>query len=327
MSLIFDALQRSAHERFGVDLGAFSTATELLQNVERQKASEWDADPGPQVQAAIESVTDGLPWPLPLVPIDAVVHSGGGNVPPNEKLSDPFGQFKSLESSACPQGQLACLTDSEGLAAEKFRYLAVRLRHLQRERSLKKILVTSTIPREGKSTVAANLACVLARKKQQRTLLIDGDLRRPSLGQIFGLGSIEGLSDWLQGEHSLTSCIYHLNGPEAWILSAGRTASNPLELLQSGKLSELMDQLTALFDWIIIDSPPVLPLGDTSIWMRLADGILLVAREGTTEKRQLQKGLEVLEPKKLIGALLNGSRSVARSSYYYYGVSTSSAGK
>ncbi len=90
-----------------------------------------------------------------------------------------------------------------------------------------------------------------------------------------------------------------------------------LELLQSGRLSTLMDQLNALFDWIIIDSPPVLPLADTSVWMRLADGILLTTRQGTTEKRQLQRGLEAIESKKLIGALVNSSENAATSDYYY----------
>ena len=79
----------------------------------------------------------------------------------------------------------------------------------------------------------------------------------------------------------------------------------------------MLDQVAALFDWIIIDSPPILPLADTSVWMRLTDGILLVTRQGTTEKQQLQKGLEAFESKKLIGALLNGSQASAYSGYYY----------
>ena len=78
-----------------------------------------------------------------------------------------------------------------------------------------------------------------------------------------------------------------------------------------------MDQLTAWFDWIIIDSPPVLPMADTSVWMNLADGVLLVLRQGTTEKRQLQRGLEALESKKMIGAVLNCSKSMPHSDYYY----------
>jgi Mrp family chromosome partitioning ATPase len=78
-----------------------------------------------------------------------------------------------------------------------------------------------------------------------------------------------------------------------------------------------MDQLTAWFDWIIIDSPPVLPLADTSVWMRLADGILLATRQGSTEKRQLLRGLEAIEPRKLIGALVNSSDNASANDYYY----------
>jgi Mrp family chromosome partitioning ATPase len=93
---------------------------------------------------------------------------------------------------------------------------------------------------------------------------------------------------------------------------------NPLELLESKKLPDLMEQLTAIFDWIIIDSPPVLPIADTSVWSRLADGILLVTRQGVTEKRHLQRGLEALDQEKLIGALLNSSRRTSDNDYYAY---------
>jgi Mrp family chromosome partitioning ATPase len=136
---------------------------------------------------------------------------------------------------------------------------------------------------------------------------------------MFGLGRNPGISEWLEGDRSLTTSIYHLEGPNIWILPAGSAPSNALELLQSGRLSSMMDQLTVLFDWIIIDSPPVLPLADTSVWMRLADGILLTTRQGTTEKRQLQRGLEAVESKKLIGALVNSSKHAAAGDYYYYG--------
>jgi len=118
-------------------------------------------------------------------------------------------------------------------------------------------------------------------------------------------------------------CVYLLEGARLWILPAGSAQSNALELLQSGQLSAVTNQLEEWFDWIIIDSPPVLPLGDTSVWARLADGILLVARQGTTEKRHLLKGIEALEPKKLIGALLNCSQSSSDYHYYYRGANAS----
>jgi Mrp family chromosome partitioning ATPase len=100
-------------------------------------------------------------------------------------------------------------------------------------------------------------------------------------------------------------------------MPAGRTPQNPLEVLQSSKLNALIAQLSDWFDCIVIDSPPVLPLADTSVWMRLADGIILVARQGISEKKQLQKGLDAIDPQKLIGSILNCSQGSAHSDYYY----------
>jgi capsular exopolysaccharide synthesis family protein len=148
-------------------------------------------------------------------------------------------------------------------------------------------------------------------------LLLEGDLRRPSLSKQFGVGKLPGLSEWLHGEPRPITDIYRLEELNLWFLPAGRPPENPLELMQSGRLSRLMEQLSAWFDWVIIDSPPVLPLGDTSVWARLADGILLVTREGTTKRRQLQSGLQALEHSKLLGAVVNSSASTDHANYYY----------
>jgi capsular exopolysaccharide synthesis family protein len=225
-------------------------------------------------------------------------------------------QFRSLPVSLPPDSKLICLTAQESFGAEKFRFLGVRLRQLQQTRPLKKLLITSTIPEEGKTTIAANLAAILARKQQPKVLLLEGDLRRPSLSTQFGLGKIPGLSEWLQGESRPIQHIYRLEGSNLWLLPAGRPPENPLELMQSGRLSALFDQLSAWFDWIIIDSPPILPLADTSVWARLADGILLVTREGITKKRMLQQGLQALEQTKLLGAVVNSSANTDHTNYY-----------
>jgi len=164
--------------------------------------------------------------------------------------------------------------------------------------------------------VAANLAAILARRQQPKILLLEGDLRRPSLARQFGLGSIPGLSEWLKGEPRPIKHIYRLEGPNLWFLPAGRPPENPLELMQSGRLSELLNQLSAWFDWIIIDSPPILPLADTSVWARLADGVLLVTREGITKKQMLQRGLQAIEQSKLLGAVVNSSSNTDHSNYY-----------
>jgi capsular exopolysaccharide synthesis family protein len=174
------------------------------------------------------------------------------------------------------------------------------------------------MPEEGKSIVCGNLVTTLARRHRQKVLLLEGDIRRPSLGPKFGLGQLPGLSEWLRGDPERIPNIYHLEGHGFWFLPAGSPVENSLELMQSVRLSELMDHLSACFDWIVIDSPPVLSLADTSIWMRFTDGILLVMREGTTEKRLLQRALGVLEPSKLLGAVLNSSKNADDNKYYKY---------
>jgi len=287
MSRIFEALQRSESERSGTPLASPALATDLLQAVERKSE---------------ELAPNGF---------------APGGLLTNDLANSDLSQFQSLPVTLQPDTKLICLTAQESLAAEKFRFLGVRLRQMQQSRPLKKLLITSTIPEEGKSTVSANLATILARKQQPKILLLDGDLRRPSLSKLFSLGKLPGLSEWLHGEPRPIEHIYRLEGPNVWFLPAGHPPENPLELMQSGRLSKLMEQLAAWFDWIIIDSPPVLPLADTSVWARLADGILLVTREGTTKKRPLQTGLQALEESKVLGAVVNSSASTAHTDYYY----------
>jgi capsular exopolysaccharide synthesis family protein len=290
MSHLFDALQRSWPERSRIDFLASSGAAGLLEHAEREATAESETRfPFPAAQRNATVVEPSLINEQSL----------------NDNRLDPFEQFQSLRVQPPPQSRLVCLTDKESLAAEKFRFLGVRLRELQQNRILKKVLITSAMPREGKSIVSANLACTLARRTHQRTLLLEGDLRRPSLSEMFGVDRAPGLCEWLQGEGGPVGSIYYLESPGFWMLPAGSSPRNPMEILQSRRLPALMDQLTEWFDWIVIDSPPVLPLADTTSWTRLVDGILLVTRRGTTEKRQLQRGLEVLDPAKLIGTVLN----------------------
>src|ERR1700689_1777144 len=289
MSHIFDALQRSETERAETERAGgdslllepstYSVATELLQIAERKRRGANAASSAP------------LDYP------------------------DSLDRFPALPVSILPNSRLVAVGEEGSLGAEKFRFLAVRLRQLRQSRPLKKVLITSTIPEEGKSTVAANLACTLGRRKPQKTLLLEGDLRRPNIAAQFGLDKLPGLCDWLSGE-TQTISIYRLANLGVGLLPAGTAPENPLELMQSGKLSSLMEQLEAWFDWIVIDSPPVLPLADASLWSKVADGILLVTRKGVTEKQQLQHGLEAIDKSKLLGALMNSSTDVAHSDYY-----------
>jgi capsular exopolysaccharide synthesis family protein len=326
MSRIFDALQRSEAECSGAKSpSSVPDATELLRHAERRATSEWEASAATQPGPASPQRTVTTDGRLPAANGSANGSENGSHRQAATAVEDPisqerpaiFDRFKTVKISVPAQGRLVSISDKESPAAEAFRLLAVRLRHLRRDRSLKKVLITSSIPQEGKSTCSANLACSLALRPQQRVLLLEGDVRRPSLSAMFGLSARSGLCEWLRGERQLEDAIYFLEGPGLWFMPAGSSPSNPLELLQSGKVSTLLDQFAGLFDWIVIDTPPVLPLADTSVWSRLADGILLVARQGTTEKRQLQRAVDAIESQKLIGALLNSSNDAPHTDYYY----------
>lgn len=319
MSQIFDALQRSEAERSGSASAVPKQATEMLRRTERQVSSKWENEAllggaDSLAVAELEEVRGHRSFDSLASAITSTTTADSNKVDDRQRLLD---QFQVLQFTVAPESRLVSLTEQDSPAAEAFRLLGVRLRDLARTRPLKKILVTSTIPQEGKSTITANLACTLARTTQQKILVIEGDIRRPALSKMFGLTQHPGICEWLRGDAKLTSCVYQLEGANVWLMPAGSSPQNPLEVLQSGKLGALMAQLADWFDSIIIDSPPVLPLADTSVWMRLAEGIVLVARPGITEKKQLKRGLEAIDPQKLVGALLNSAKGQAHSHYYY----------
>ena len=283
MSQIFDALHQSQGERSGKAPRSFSTAKELLLAVE-QKTEPHANDEGP-----------------------------AGHLVSREHLL----QFPAAQVSLPAHSRFVCFSNTDSLAAEKFRFLATRLRHLQQKRTLKRIVITSSVPAEGKSMVAANLACALAGGKQH-ILLVEGDLRRPSLAKQLGLGETPGLSELLQGASDRFNNILHLENQGFCVLTAGNIHTSAPELMEAGRLALCMDSVTAGFDWVVIDSPPMLPLADTTIWMRLADAIMLVTRPGVTTKSQLQRSLETIEQSKLLGAVLNASTEATASKYYYH---------
>ncbi len=320
MSHIFDALQRSEAKRTKSEVPLSLAGIELLESAEREAASQWVSETatpdaaGPEVEPANRLFgADGFQReassPDALAVADALLA---------EERREYFSQFQTLKVSAAQHSPLVCLTDVDSPAAEAFRLLGVRLRHLRTKRELKSILITSAVPQEGKSLVAANLACTLASGAQQKVLLLEGDVRRPSLAHLFELPNVAGLCDYLKGDRSLTASLYHLEGPGIWFLPAGNKPGSPLELIESPQLPALMGKLNSWFDWIIIDSPPQLPFADTTVWSRVTDGILFVARRGTSEKRKLEKAVEALDRHKLIGAVLNSSNGTVDRDYYYY---------
>lgn len=330
MSNIFDALLKSETEQAGRSSAARSSITDVLKQVERRAAAQQKAKPdehtangkpnGRAILATAEMVQDSAAAPAGFLSA-APAPVERANTAPAVGLAvveEPQArEFETIEPVLPASARLVAYTDKSSPGAEAFRLLAVRLRHIRKDRQLKKVLITSTVPQEGKSLTSTNLAAALSAGGAQKVLLLEGDIRRPSLTQLFQLADRPGLCDWLEGRSSIEKSVYRIAGPEFCILPCGRVPEHHVDLIQSAKIAELLEEVKALFDWIIIDSPPILPLADTSVLAKLADGILLVTRRGVTEKKQLERGLEALEKGKLLGTVINASRKSGHDDYYY----------
>ena len=227
-------------------------------------------------------------------------------------------KIPSLFPVANAESRVVTMTDDNGLAAEKFRLLRTRIRHLRDRQQLRKLVITSAVPAEGKTLVAMNLAVCLSKHTAERVLLLEGDLRKPMLGEHLGIGTLPGLGDWALSDKPISKFIYRFDSLQLWVLPAGTIPENPVAILQSARFLELYKHLSTCFDWILIDAPPLLPMADVSFWSRQADGLLLVVREGRTPKTVLQKGLETLDNPKVIGVVLNDAHEVESGYYSHY---------
>ena len=204
-------------------------------------------------------------------------------------------------------GRLVAALAHQGPAAERYRLLRTRIKRVENGRGMRAIVVTSPAQGDGKSLTAANLALTMAQELHQRVLLLDGDLRRPSVAQLFGLPDGPGLSDVLMGVSDLEPALVHLPEQHLTVLTAGAPAAQPAELLGSTAMRRVLDTLRTRFDRIIIDMPPVGPLADVHVLSPLADGLLMVVRAGITPKPAIEQALSGLDMGKVLGLVLNAA--------------------
>jgi capsular exopolysaccharide synthesis family protein len=191
---------------------------------------------------------------------------------------------------------------------------------MRKVRPVQKLLVTSPLPEEGKTFVAANLARVMAKQADSRVLLIDGDLRISSLHSVVGAPSVPGLSEYLAGGFDFTSIIQRGAAENLFFIPGGATAGNPSELIGNGRLELLMKRMAPVFDWIIMDSPPAIPVSDARMLAGFCDGVLMLVNAGTTPFDLAQKACREFAKNQLLGVILNRVEpQQTYGSYYYYG--------
>jgi protein-tyrosine kinase len=202
---------------------------------------------------------------------------------------------------------------------EEFRTLRTRLNHLKTLQPIHSIVVTSASPAEGKSLSAANLALAEAHLAGNTTLLADFDFRRPIVHTLFGMDRGPGITDYLLGKVPLHQAMRKIAGTNLYIMPAGEAVINPLELLNLPEVKVMMDRLPELFNWIILDSPPLLFAADASLLGTLCHSTLLVVRIGHTTIDSVTRAMQSLCNNNVLGILVNGARrGELYSKYTYY---------
>lgn len=226
------------------------------------------------------------------------------------KSSNKNGRMRHLVSFYKPKSTIA----------EQYRTIRTNIDFSQVNGELKTIMLTSAGPGEGKSTTAANLAIVMAQQGKS-VLLIDADLRKPTVHYTFRLGNTQGLTTVLTKQSSFEDTVRKTDAEHLFVLTSGPVPPNPAELLSSPAMENLLKHALTLFDAVIFDTPPLLAVADAQILANLCDGVVLVVRSGATEKEAAVKAKALLDKAgaRILGVVLNDKPvSKADSHYYYY---------
>jgi len=209
---------------------------------------------------------------------------------------------------------------AQSARAEAMRQLRTNLQFVNVDRPLRSLVVSSALSGEGKSTTVCNLGIAFA-EAGKRVIIVDADLRRPSVAEYFGLEGAVGLTDVLAGRANVRDVVQPWGSSGLWILPSGYVPPNPSELLGSGNMADLLTALGSGFDIILIDTPPLLPVTDAAVMSTIADGCLLVSRHAKTTTSQAGLAAEALAAvsAKLHGCVLNMTQGMSGGSYAYYG--------
>lgn len=216
--------------------------------------------------------------------------------------------------------KLVAKYDPKSPISEQYRTIRTNIMYSSIDNEIRSIMVTSSGPGEGKSTTTANLAVVFAQQGKS-VLLVDADLRKPTVHYTFKLNNVVGLTSILTNQTILKEAVSKADESNLYILSSGPVPPNPSELLGSKAMKSFMREALEEFDLIIFDTPPVLAVTDAQILGNLCNGSVLVVSSGKTEKESLLKTKEILTNSngKLLGVVLNNKKADKKGNYYYYG--------
>jgi protein-tyrosine kinase len=239
--------------------------------------------------------------------------------PAGVNMTDVLSRVQEVPFQPLADAHLLDATRPSEAPAEEFRSLRTRLNHLQSLSPIHNIVVTSPSPAEGKSFTAVNLALAEAQLAGNLTLLADFDFRRPIVHSMFQVDRSPGITDYLMGKAELHQIIKKIAGTNLYIMPAGEAVLNPLELLNLPAVKALFDLLPTAFNWVILDTPPLLFAADANHLSTLCHGTILVVRIGTTTIDSVSRAMQSFSENNVLGIAVNGARrGELYSKYTYY---------
>lgn len=252
-------------------------------------------------------------------PVENTATPQVGQTHASSDLQGLLAKVETIPFTPSPDASLLDASRPSESPAEEFRSLRTRLNHLQSLQPIHTIVVTSASPAEGKSFTAANLALAQSQLEGNLTLLADFDFRRPVVHTLFQVPRGPGITDYLQGKASLDEIIKRVEGTNLCIMTAGEAVLNPLELLNLPEVKSLLDRLPSIFNWVLLDSPPLLFAADANLLSTLCHGLVLVVRIGTTTIDSVTRAMGSLCQNNILGILVNGAhKGELYSKYTYY---------
>jgi capsular exopolysaccharide synthesis family protein len=204
------------------------------------------------------------------------------------------------------------------VSVEQYRGLAATLHHAQIERNIKVVMITSAIAGEGKSLTATNLALTLSESYRRQVLLIDADLRRPTLHEVFQVPNVSGLNDGLRNEEEPRLSLLEIT-PHLTLLPAGQPDPDPMSVLTSARMRRIIEEASARYDWVIVDAPPIGLLTDAGLLGKMVDAALLVIQAGRTDYPIVKRAVEAIGRERILGVVLNRVETSSSTYGYKYG--------
>lgn len=316
MGKIYDALKRAEEEaknnrrqRQSIDSGTIAKSPLAPETYNSQRAAAQK----PKMGAAKDEAR--IISPLKLMP------QGKAPLQKKDRLISLLNILAGRGNGVAPASMEALVTLKEphSFVAEQYRILKTRILNVCKEKNMKTILITSALAGEGKSTVSANLAISIAQTMSEHALLLDCDLRRPTVHKLFNLTNRAGLSNYLNGGISLDQALEKTEIEKLTALPAGTILDNPSELLSSSKMADLLHELKNHYHdrYILLDSTPVQQTVEPGILAQQVDCIIFVIKAGHTGREVIKRAIDSLAKQKIVGIVFNMTRKSVQSSYYY----------